>query len=80
MNYMNQQPPPATPLETASATPGGAQAVNTQVAQAPTISTELPPNAVQPVSLEGAAAPVAPARELTDAEVSKMIAADQQPS
>ena len=50
MNYMNQQPPtPASPIETASATPGGAQAVNTQVAQAPTISTELPPNAVQPV-------------------------------
>ena len=34
MNYMNQKPPPATPIETATATPGGAQAVNTQVAPA----------------------------------------------
>ena len=38
-NYMNPATPPTvTPLETASATPGGAQAVNTQVAGAPTTS------------------------------------------
>ena len=35
MNYMNQ-PTASTPIETATATPGGAQAVNTQVAPAGT--------------------------------------------
>jgi hypothetical protein len=72
MNYMNQPTPTATPLETASANPGGAQAVNTQVASAPVTGTPAAP-------AEGVVPPAATS-ELSALQTSNIIDAEKAAS
>jgi hypothetical protein len=90
MNYMNQPTPAPTALDTATATPGGAQAVNTQVAGAPVTGTPtVQPAVVTPqgapiyntnIPAEGAVAPVAAPSNLSAAQASKLIADEQAAS
>jgi len=61
--------PAPTPIEAASANPGGAQAVNTQVASAPVTSAPAVP-------VEGAVPPVT-TPELSASQASKLIADEQ---